>query len=323
MKREMSAIHVKRLGGTKETIDVAARTATFVFSSSSADRMGDIIDQASWQLDRYKQNPVFLWAHNSRQLPVGKTVDLYIKGNKLYGTVQFATEDENPLADQCWRLVVGGYLSAVSVGFMPHRWESYDNGDGESGYKLFDCELLECSLVPIPCNQDALLGKAVAGMDKLRAAYVSAVEDYSEDLGGVFGKAELEGCLVKMFGAATGGEINPAEAHASVIVGEQPGESIVPKVDGRGTKVVPGSDTDGQDVYDKSGELMGIMVGGSLKVTRAYQDKIRARNLESIEKQAAPTSAATTEKETGKVVGNFFLRRAKARALARRTLFDA
>lgn len=291
--REMSSVLQKRMGGSAVgAIDVDARTATFVFSSGAADRMGDIIDQSSWQLDRYKQNPQFLWAHRSREMPIGQTIDLAIRGDKLIGTVRFAKAEEYPFAETCWNMVRGGFLRAVSVGFIPHTYESYsDDTTGARGYKLSNCELLECSLVPIPCNQDALLGTKDAAT--LMPAVRGLLDAYGDDDAGVYSRDELE-AVVKALGTD------------------------------RAPNLKFDSDIDGLVVYDDAGEMMGLMVNGSLKMTRAYQDKLRTRNAALIDQQAtATTTEATTEKKTAVVGPNFFLKREKARALARRTLLGA
>ena len=74
-------------------------------------------------------------------------------------------------------------------------------------------------------------------------------------------------------------------------------------------------------VYDQSGELMGVLIDGALKLTKVYQDKLRARNVVLIDEQAEAKTAATTEQKTVPVVApNFYLKRKAARALARRTL---
>jgi HK97 family phage prohead protease len=290
--RQIDKTLTKRLGGSSYAIDEEARTATFVFSSSSADRMGDIIDQKTWQLDRYRKNPQFLFGHKSRDLPIGRTVELDIKGGKLVGTVKFATAEEYPFADTCWKLVKGGFLNAVSVGFIPHKYESYED-NGQFGYKFYDCELLECSLVPIPANQDALLGKDFSGA--LEPVYRGLLTDFSDSDADVFDRDALE-AVVKSFGDS-------------------------------GTKDEPNmnfaDDIEGRVVYDQSGEMMGLMVGGALKIARTYQDKLRARNAVLIDQQAEaaqPTSVTTEEKKAPVVAPNFFLKRAAVRRLARNTL---
>ena len=287
--RQVSKVLTKRAGGTQVGVDITKRTATFIFSSNSPDRMGDIVDQDSMITDRYMQNPIFLWGHQQRELPIGKTIDLRKKGNQTIGTVQFPDEGTYDFADTCWKLVAGGYLNAVSVGFLPHRWESYsDDTQGVEGYKFFDCELLECSLVPIPANQDALISAKDLG--DLAPMYRGLLDGYQDDNAGVYGRDQIEAVL-RSFG--TKSEPNM-------------------KMD---------DDIDGQPVYDVAGELMGLMVGGALKMARTYQDRLRNRNAALIDQQATALTVATTEEKTAPIVGpNFFLKRQASRALARRTL---
>ena len=60
----------------------------------------------------------------------------------------------------------GGFLNAVSVGFIPVRWE---NGSADSLFrrKYLEQELLEVSAVAIPANPDALaLGVKSGAVEK-------------------------------------------------------------------------------------------------------------------------------------------------------------
>ena len=73
---------------------------------------------------------------------------------QLLQRIQFAT-DVNPIAKIAYGLYKGKFLNAVSVGFIPLRWE---NGTDKSGYrrKYLEQELLEVSAVGIPANPNAL-----------------------------------------------------------------------------------------------------------------------------------------------------------------------
>src|SRR5260221_9029166 len=75
-------------------------------------------------------------------------------GPYLFQRILFAVE-ENPMAKVAYGLYKGGFLNAVSVGFIPVRWE---NGSEEKGYrrKYLEQELLEVSAVSIPANPNAL-----------------------------------------------------------------------------------------------------------------------------------------------------------------------
>ena len=59
------------------------------------------------------------------------------------------------MARIAYGLYKGKFLNAVSVGFIPIRWET---GSAEAGYrrKFLEQELLEVSAVGIPANPEAL-----------------------------------------------------------------------------------------------------------------------------------------------------------------------
>ena len=121
-----------------------------VASSGSMDRDGDIVMAAGWQLDNFKKNPVLLWAHDSRELPIGKITDIGILGNELRFNAQFASK-ESEFAKQVADLMKGGFLNAFSVGFMPKQF-------GPNG-EINNMELLEISVVNVPANQEALTSR--------------------------------------------------------------------------------------------------------------------------------------------------------------------
>lgn len=143
------AATIKRAGDTTErVVDVIASTDT-------VDSYGDSIDQGSWKLERYAGNPVVLYAHNNRDLPIGTAEGVAVKDGALRCRIRFVTDDANPLAGNVWKLIEQGALRAVSVGFLPHtcRWEKRDDREV---FVMADCELLEISVVPVPANPDAL-----------------------------------------------------------------------------------------------------------------------------------------------------------------------
>ena len=153
------------------------RTVTFVASDETTDRMGDVIRAAGWDLKHYKTNPVLLWAHNSRELPIGKVSDIAIKGTQLLATAEFVTEDMNPQAEKVLRMLRGGFLNAVSVGFRPTKAPNdiKDKDTGQwTGFEFTAQDLYELSVVPVPANPAALavsrsyVGDADAFFESLR-----------------------------------------------------------------------------------------------------------------------------------------------------------
>ena len=76
-----------------ESVTSKQDTVSFVASTASPDRYGDIIDQKGWMLENYKKNPVVLLNHDSNQLPIGKG-HVHVRDAQLVIDVQFDQEDE-------------------------------------------------------------------------------------------------------------------------------------------------------------------------------------------------------------------------------------
>lgn len=168
MKLEMKTKALEKVGKRIDldiackavSIDEKAKTATFVMSTGSVDRHGDIVDQESWKLEHFKTNPAFFWGHQSNEFPLGKWVAIGLEidpdmpGKKmLVGTAEFAV-DVHPDIKRAWDHVVRGDLNMVSVGFIPHI---VDYDEEVDAFVLKSCELMECSLVGIGANRHALI----------------------------------------------------------------------------------------------------------------------------------------------------------------------
>lgn len=141
---------------TVRSFDAAARSVDCVASSDAIDSYGEIVDQGSWNLARFLANPVVLFAHDSRALPIGRASDVRVEGGKLRARIHFATAAANPVAEQVFQLVKEGALSAVSVGFVPGAVRT-EMRDGREIEVLSECELHELSVVPIPANPEAVM----------------------------------------------------------------------------------------------------------------------------------------------------------------------
>jgi D-ribose pyranose/furanose isomerase RbsD len=137
-----------------KSVDEENRRITFCFSDDKEDRMGEIVDQASWDVKNYMNNPLILFGHDS-SIPeniLGQGTDLQLNiGGKSFVTAQFDEAEINPRADMVFRQLVKRTLRAVSAGFINHTTEK--SGDTPV---LKDNELLEISIVPIPANPRAI-----------------------------------------------------------------------------------------------------------------------------------------------------------------------
>jgi phage head maturation protease len=139
-------------------------TLDFVASTATLDRYHEVIEPAGWRLESYRRNPVFQNAHNYGNIlfTLGKALVTEVRGigdrQALCQRIEFATE-VNPVARIAYGLYKGGFLRAVSVGFIPLRWEDGGPGAKEATAprrRYLEQELLEVSAVAIPANPDAL-----------------------------------------------------------------------------------------------------------------------------------------------------------------------
>lgn len=128
----------------------------FISSDESLDRYNEIISANGWVLDSYVKNPVFQDSHDYSTIlrTIGKATVTQVRDGKLFQRIQFAV-NANPLAKIAYALYKGGFLNAVSVGFVPLKWQ---NGDSTTGFtrKYTKQVLLETSAVAIPANPNAL-----------------------------------------------------------------------------------------------------------------------------------------------------------------------
>ena len=128
----------------------------FTSSDQTLDRYQEVIVASGWRLDNYRKNPVVQNAHQYGDIlfTIGRATITEIRGDRLYQRIEFAT-DINPMARIAYGLYKGKFLNAVSVGFMPVRWE---DGTEKSGFnrRFLEQELLEVSAVGIPANPNAL-----------------------------------------------------------------------------------------------------------------------------------------------------------------------
>jgi HK97 family phage major capsid protein/HK97 family phage prohead protease len=128
-------------------------TCRVTMSDATPDRYGDTISHKGWDLEAFRRNPVILWGHCAGDPPIGKATSVAVKGKALVGEIEFAPTEKGV---EVATLVAGGYVRAVSVGFIPIKYGPRKGADGE-GIAFEEQELLECSFVSIPANPNALV----------------------------------------------------------------------------------------------------------------------------------------------------------------------
>ena len=66
------------------------RILRFIGSNEARDRDGDIILASGWELDNYKKNPVFLWAHDYTIPPIGRALSVEVNKKQLRFDSEFS-----------------------------------------------------------------------------------------------------------------------------------------------------------------------------------------------------------------------------------------
>lgn len=120
-----------------------------VGSTESYDRVKDRMLMAGVILANYLKNPIILPNHNYMSQAIGKAIEVRIEGAKLIFKIQFAETD---LGKEWYYLYANKYMNASSIGFDPSEYTLNSMG----GYDFTKWELLELSLVTIPCNPEAI-----------------------------------------------------------------------------------------------------------------------------------------------------------------------
>lgn len=170
MVERLYAVEVK-------AVDEKTRTATFIASTEAIDAYDEIVEQ-DWILDHFKANPVILWGHQSRELPIGRALRCEvvndIRGPHLECDIEFCTEEMNPLAERVFKMVRAKFLRAVSVGFRP-KSVRYEKRDDKEVYVLSRNVLKEISVVTIPANHEAL-AKGGDPLAKIKALAFEAAQ---------------------------------------------------------------------------------------------------------------------------------------------------
>jgi len=127
-----------------------------VISDETLDRHGDIVISKGWDLEDYLKNPVILWAHDHRTMPIGKCTSIEVKRKRLIAEGDYPSASVYEFGNTAFRLAALDYIRGVSVGFMPKKYELLDEEDPWGGVKMLEQTLWEYSVVPVPANPNAL-----------------------------------------------------------------------------------------------------------------------------------------------------------------------
>lgn len=166
-------IHAMDLTGVVKGVDVEKRLLKMVGTDETRDRDGDVVKLSGWMLENYLKNPVFLWAHDYRSVPLAAAQKVIKKrsSNAMEFHLRFPSQELYPFADMILNLYNEGIINASSVGFIPFKWEDLTDEEKQGmspmadifgGRKFTKQELLELSGCAVPSNPNALQNSMAA-----------------------------------------------------------------------------------------------------------------------------------------------------------------
>lgn len=151
--------------------DEATRSVRVLASTPDAVE-GEALE--SFDLGRYSKNPVVLWSHDPKQLPIGRADEISQGPEGLSMRITFASAEANPIAAHVAHLVREKILRGVSVGFEPGEAREEIGSDGSVVKVRSANDLLEVSFVSIPKDENA-------GTGAIRGERFDANEDARRD----------------------------------------------------------------------------------------------------------------------------------------------
>lgn len=124
-------------------------------SVNSPDRVGDVVPSSVWEkgMENYKKNPVVL-AYHDHDDPVGRMTEHKVDERGLWIKARISAA-----ASEVFNLIKDGVLTAFSVSF---RVMDAEYNAVTELFVIKELELIEISVVSVPCNQDTLFSLSKA-----------------------------------------------------------------------------------------------------------------------------------------------------------------
>lgn len=138
------------------------RAIPMVLSTAEINSYGEIVDQASWRLGRFARNPVALYQHDASSDPIGYWRDVRVEEGELRATLVLYDDATSLEAGRVWARYQQGGPIAASVGFDPGR-EVKEEREGREVTVLYDCDLVEASVVSVPADPGAVARRTLGG----------------------------------------------------------------------------------------------------------------------------------------------------------------
>lgn len=146
-----SAFEAKSINKKSKALKIAGYANT-----TAKDRAGDVITAHAWAkgVENFRRNPVLLYQHK-HDCPIGKVNSIKVDKKGIFVEASVSEAAEKTQGVQT--LIKDGALKSFSVGF---RVKDGNYNREDDTMTITDVELLEVSVVSVPCNQDSLFSLA-------------------------------------------------------------------------------------------------------------------------------------------------------------------
>jgi hypothetical protein len=161
------------------------RVLSYITTTETPDRAGDIVRAAGANLEAYMKNPQVMYAHQHDQYPVGCALKIWIdkaqKNIPAWAMFLDNRVDSSGRSDLVYKFAKSRMMPCCSIGFMPTKTnrpssaeERTKLGLGDWGMEYLEWDYLEFSPCSIPMNPDAM-------QNALKSANFKAVSFAQED----------------------------------------------------------------------------------------------------------------------------------------------
>lgn len=153
-----------------------------VANENSTDRMDEVLDPTGIKIENFVRNSVLLLQHSHND-PIGQVPLIKIESSGVHFEAWIGDPKNGPLTpeqNKARSLVWQGILKACSVGFIPLkiRMPAFnDMGDMVDPAVIEQWELLEHSIVSVPCNAGSLFEAKGKKTDKFKFQLPKVGED--------------------------------------------------------------------------------------------------------------------------------------------------
>ena len=139
-----------------------SREVLHLITNATVDRAGDIVEPKGAEIANFMRNPVVMADHgHSIDKIVGRATAIEVSDKGIMARTQFR---DTPLGREAFALAKEG-IGGWSIGFRPISFDPIKDGKGMTkGFTFKQWELLEYSIVAIPCNPDIVTNAITRGL---------------------------------------------------------------------------------------------------------------------------------------------------------------